>query len=222
VSGQDDGSELHFRTGISGRLARFFVARRAAGDPLDATIVLPCLIFLSLVRLNDLGRVDVRFVIAGLVIPACIAGCWIGVCLGNRGVGRAMLRSILVGAFEGAALVGLVKETVSQSEAFRNTVSLILLDFTCFWFFAMLAAAPRDIFIQTENEWQETAPRRALVHKIIRITLGAEDLKGVSTGIAATVWAIKRVGPFLLLAWTAWQFVGINPWVFFKSHVASG
>jgi hypothetical protein len=151
VSGQNDGSELHFRTGVMGRLARFFVARRAVGDPFDATVVLPCLIFLSLVRLSDLGRVDVCVVIAGLVIPASIAGCWIGVCLGIRGQGRAMLRGILVGAFEGAASVALVKETVSQPEALRNTINLIYLNSLFFWFFAMLASTPSDIFVVTEK-----------------------------------------------------------------------
>ena len=54
---QTDDAEPHFKVGVAGRLARFFIARRAAGDPFDATLVLPCVIFLALARLNDLGRV---------------------------------------------------------------------------------------------------------------------------------------------------------------------
>ena len=54
----------------------------------------------SLVWLNDLGRVDAGAVVARLVISACMAGCWMGACLGGRGVIRAMLKSILVGVQE--------------------------------------------------------------------------------------------------------------------------
>jgi hypothetical protein len=220
VSGQNDGSELHFRTGITGRLARFFVAQRAAGDPLDPTIVLPCLIFLILVRLNSLGRVDVRIVGAGLLTPACMAGCWMGLRLGINGQGRAMLRGILVGAFEGAAYVGLVKETVSQPEALKNTFNLMFINFGCFWVFAMLASTLSDIFSQTEQEWQETVPGRELIHKIVRITFALDDLKGVSTRIGLTVWAIRVLG-VLLLNWVASEF-GISPWPFDIGRMVSG
>src|SRR5215510_2970265 len=114
ASKQNTGSDLHFRTGVKGRLARSIVARRAAGDPFDATVVLPCLIFLTVVWLNQLGRVDDLFVVPALVIPALLAGGWIGVCLGDRGFVRAWLRGMLVGAVEGAALTGLIKEAISQ------------------------------------------------------------------------------------------------------------
>ena len=36
--------DLHYKTGLMGRLAQFFVGRRAAGDPYDETLVLPALI----------------------------------------------------------------------------------------------------------------------------------------------------------------------------------
>jgi hypothetical protein len=85
-------------------------------------------------RANDLGRVDDPFVWAGLLIPACLAGCWIGVCLGYRGVGRAMFRGILVGALEGAALIGLVKEAINQPEAIKWAVALMYLNSMLFWY----------------------------------------------------------------------------------------
>jgi hypothetical protein len=210
LSGPIDGSELHFRTGIRGGLARFFVARRMAGDSFDATVILPCLIFLLLVRLNDLGRVDAWTVVAGLVIPAGIAGCWIGVSLGGRALGRAMLRAILIGAFEGAASVALVKETVHQSEALINTFNLMYINFVVFFFFAMLASTPSDILTQTEAEWQKVVARQALIHRIIRIALGFEELKGVSTGIGLMVLAVRSL-PLLLAIWAAWKFWGISP-----------
>ena len=45
---QNDGSELHFRRGTRGKLARFILARHTAGDPFDATVVLPCVVLPSL------------------------------------------------------------------------------------------------------------------------------------------------------------------------------
>jgi hypothetical protein len=165
--------EPHFRVGVAGWLARFFVGRRAAGDPFDATLVLPCIIFLVLVRLNDLGRVDARALIAGLVIPASVAGFWIGAaCVGFRGVGRAMLRSVLVGAIEGAAFVALVKEVIDKPDALRNAVNLIYINLVFFWFFSMVSSMLSDILTQSEQEWQMVVERRARIRRSMQGVFG--------------------------------------------------
>jgi len=223
VSEQANGSELHFRTGVRGWLARLFVARRAAGDPGDTTVIAPCLIFLILVRLNDLGRVDVSVVIAGLLIPACLAGCWIGMCLGTRGQLRAMLRGFFVGALEGGASVVIVKEAVGQHEALTNTFNLMYLNFVCFWSFSMLASVPSDILTQTEDQWQIVLRRQKEILKVIRISLGAEELKGESTTTAIAVWIVKgllqyRVWLGLFAMWAAWKYYAIDTWAFFKNR----
>jgi hypothetical protein len=187
VRAQDRGSDLHFQTGIRGKLARFFVARRAAGDSVDATIVLPCLIFLTLVWLVDTGRINVSQSVTlrwGLFIPAGLAGCWMGVCLGGRGIGRAILRGILVGAFEGAAFPGLIKAAASQSDWLKLAVILMWANSLWFWIGAMFGSAPSDILIQTEEEWQKAAPRREFIRRIIRLALRLEDLKGESIPVA--------------------------------------
>jgi len=217
VSGESTSSDRHFQTGLSGLLARFFVARRAAGDPFDATVVLPCLIFVSLARLNDLGRADFRFVAVGLILPACMAGLWIGSSLGVRGIGRSMLRGILVGAFEGAAIVGIAKEGIAQAEALKNAFNLMYINFVFFWFFSLIVGITSDILIQTEQEWQSTAWRRTLAHKIFRLTFGLDDIKGVSTAIGLTVWAIRILVPMVVL----WEF-GISPWSYLKNRIGNG
>jgi hypothetical protein len=216
VSRLNTGSDLHFRTGVKGRLARFVVARRAAGDPFDATVVLPCLIFLTLVRLNELGRVDDPFVRAGLFIPACLAGCWMGVCLGYRGLGRAMLRGILVGAFEAAALTGLVKEAITQPKAIQWAVVLMYANAMVFWLGAFFAGGPCDILTVTEEKYQKAAPLRAKVRWIFNLVLGVEDIRGVPTGIGSLVRAIQVFGLPLLLALSYWLFGG-DPWAALKS-----
>jgi hypothetical protein len=222
VRAQDRGSDLHFRTGRRGKLARFFVARRAAGDPVDATIVLPCLIFLTLVWLVDTGRINVyQSVIfqCGLFIPAGLAGCWMGVCLGHRGIPRAMLRGILVGAFEGAAFPGLIKAAASQSDWLQLAVVLMWANSLWFWIGSMFSSGLSNIFTQTEEEWQKTVPRRAFISRIIKLTLKVEDLKGESIPVVILVHAIRRLWLPLLLTWAAWAFTGENPMTLLKDYL---
>lgn len=192
--------------------------RRAAGDPFDATVVLPCLVFLLLVRLNDLGRVGAWAVIAGLLIPACSAGCWLGVCLGGRALGRAMLRAILVGSFEGGGSVALMKETVHQPEALRYVFNLMYINFVLFFLFSMLGSLPSDILTQTEAEWRKIVARQALIHRIFRLALGLEEIKGVSTGIGLTVKAVQSF-PLFFAIWVAWKVFGISPGTIFKHRL---
>jgi hypothetical protein len=211
----DRDADLHYRTGVTGRLARFIVARRAAGDPFDATIVLPCLIFLVLVRLNEVGSVN-GFVWPGLFIPAALAGCWMGICLGERAAGRAILRGTLVGAFEGAALTGLVNEALSQPKLIGWAVILMWVNASCFWFGAVILGMASEILTTTEAEWQRVAPRRAKLHWIFRLVFKFDDIKGVPTGIGLLVRAIQFFGPALLAAYFLWV-LGYSPWVVFKS-----
>lgn len=163
----DENAELHFRTGLKGSLARFILARRAAGDPFDATVVLPCLVFLLSAHLVDTGRLGPWIVSAGLAIAASFAGCWIGICLGPRGVGRAMLRGILVGAFEGAGVVAIVNETVGQAEALRNAFILMWINSFLFSFASYVVGTASDILTVKEIDYQKGAPRRALIHTVI-------------------------------------------------------
>ena len=175
--------DLHFKTGLWGWLARFFVRLRAAGDPFDATLVLPCTIFLVLARLNDLGRVDARAVIAGLVIPASVAGFRIGAAYrGARGVNRAMLRSVLVGAIEGAAVVALVKEVINTPEALHNIFNLIYINFFFFWIFSTTSSTLSNVLTQSEQEWQIVVARRA------RIRRSMHGVVGFAQGVFAFAW----------------------------------
>jgi hypothetical protein len=211
--------DLHFKSGKMGRLARFFARRRAAGDPYDETLVLPALIVISVMRLNDLKRLDDWTVPAALIITGVTAGAWLGASLGVAGGIRVMLRSVLVGIFEAAGYAVLNGE-IDRHQGYLIAVELIYGNFIFFWLTHQLVYPVRDIALISEREWQETSPRRAMVHKVIRITLGAEELKGQSTGIAVTVWIIRLLVPLLASAWVSWTFFGVSPYAFLKSRVA--
>jgi hypothetical protein len=119
------------------------------------------MIFLGFALLNDRNYVGVPVVIAALVIPACWAGCWMGFCLGNRGVGRSILRGFFVGALEAGASIAVAKSVVKQPEALRDAFNLMYTNFICFWSFSTLASSPSEILTQTEDQWQTGSFRRS-------------------------------------------------------------
>jgi hypothetical protein len=196
-------AELHYRTGLKGRLARFFIWRRAAGDPYDETLVLPALIVIMVMRLNTLGRLDDWTVFATILATAALAGAWLGASLGPRGQFRAILRGISVGAIEaaGAALVYGSKLTVTA-----NSISnLIIINLYLFWLAFMIIGSMQGVALLTEKEWQEGRARRASLrqtggaklasfHNFVRLTVGARDLKGQDlTGQRTTVVLMVRI-----------------------------
>jgi hypothetical protein len=211
--------DLHFKTGKMGRLARFFARKRAAGDPYDETVVLPALIVIAVMRLNDLKRLDDWTVVAAVVLTAVWSGAWLGAALGFTAPFRVMLRGFSVGVIEAAAYAA-IQEKVTRSEAFHLMYQLTYLNFVLFWFPYQFVAMLQGIATVSEEQWHEGVPRRAWLHKVIRITLMTEDLKGESTGVALTVWAIRLLGPPVLVTWAAWAFFGVSPYAFVKSHLA--
>jgi hypothetical protein len=168
MSGEVRDAELHFKTGIKGWCARFFAKRRASRDPFDQTVVLPCIIFIVLARLNDLGRVDAWAVVAGLVIPASVAGLSIGACFGSPGQFRAMLRSVLVGGIEGAVSVVIAKETITKHDALLNAFNLIYINYVFFWICALISSLVSEAAIISEQQWQIGTPRRAFIMRVLR------------------------------------------------------
>ena len=104
----------------------------------------------------------------GLIIPASVAGLWIGACLGDRGIFRAMLRGVLVGAIEGAGSVAIMKETLTQNEALQHVLNLIYINALLFWFFSLISSAVSDITTISEQDWQTGTARRAFIKRVVR------------------------------------------------------
>jgi hypothetical protein len=213
--------DLHYKMGLMGRLARFFIWRRAAGDPYDETLVLPALIVIMVMRLNTLGRLDDWTVAATALATAALAGAWLGASLGPRGHLRAMLRGIAVGAIQAA---GFALVYGSKFVVTANTIAnIITVSLYLFWLAFMIIASIQGVAIITEKEWQEGRVKRASLqqvgrakpahfHNFIRLTVGAEDLKGQRTTVVLTVRMVRAVFSFTglvaLLAF-AGNFLGI-------------
>jgi hypothetical protein len=181
--------DLHFRTGVWGCLARFFVQRRAAGDPYDETLVLPSLIVLIVMQLSRTGRVGDWAVVAAMVVTGTIAAAWLTASIDAKF--RVVLRGISVGAIQAAASA-LVYGSTSPITG-KEIFDIIFVNYAIFFFVSIWISLIRDISLTTEKQWREG-------HKLIRIALKLDDLKGQSISVGVRVWIIRVIAPFLILA----------------------
>jgi hypothetical protein len=210
--------ELHFKTGLLGLLGRCFLRLRAAGDPLEQTLVLPPLIWLIFVRLNELGQVGISVAYPVLLLPASIAGIWLGASLGVAALFRIALRGVLVGAIEGAGYVALTSETLDKPHALRAIVQLIFINFFLYGFWGMLGGTIQSVAMASQAQWRASAARRAVMFKVLRISLFTQKLEGEGLLIAFAVLFVRSVAPILMLMWIANTFFGVSPGDFIRGH----
>jgi len=181
--------DRHFKTGRWGRLARFFVRQRAAGDPYEETLVLPALIVIITMKLNDLNWLDAWTVVAAVMVTGIMAGAWIAASLDPRTlrlVLRIFLRAISAGAIESAgyALVYAGKFKFSSAVA----ANFIIVNLMMYWISAIVVSIIHDYAVITETEWQAQRARLALLRNFI---LG-QSTDGALRSPQATIRAKRR------------------------------
>jgi hypothetical protein len=181
--------DLHFKTGGWGCLARFFVQRRAAGDPYDETLILPSLIVLIVMQLSRTGRVGDWAVVAAIMVMGTVAAAWLTASIGMKF--RVVLRGISVGALQAAAYALVCGPTSPMTG--RDIFNIIYINYTTFFFISIVVGILRDIGLSTEKEWQQS-------RKLIQIALKLDDLKGQTISVGVRVWIIRVIGSFLILA----------------------
>jgi hypothetical protein len=181
--------DLHFKTGRWGWLARFFVQRRAAGDPYDESLVVPSLIVLMVMQLSRMGRVGDWAVVAAVMVTGTIAAAWLTAAIGMRF--RVVLRGISVGAIQAASYALVYGSTfpITGKEIFN----FIFVNYTIFFFVSVVVGTIRNISFTTEKEWQQS-------RKLIGIALKLDDLKGQTISVGIRVWIIRIIVPFLIVA----------------------
>jgi hypothetical protein len=184
--------DLHFKTGLWGSLARFFVRLRAAGDPYDETLVLPALIVIITMKLNDSNRLEAWIVAAAIIVTGIAAGARLGASPNYRTFGfqlRIFLRAISAGAIESAgfALVYAGKFTYSSAIA----ANLVLINIWMYWLAAIIVSIIHDNAVITETEWQAGRARLALLRKFIlrQSTNGASRLPQATSGARPRHWS---------------------------------
>jgi hypothetical protein len=201
-----------------GLLGRSFLRLRAAGDPLEQTLVLPPLIWLIFVWLNEFGYVGIWVAYPALILPASIAGIWLGAGLGVAALFRIVLRGVLVGAIEGAGYVALTNETLDKPHALRATAQLMFINLFFYWFGATLGGTIQSFAMASQTQWAASAPRRALIFKVLRISLFTQKLEGEGLLIAFAVLIVRSAVPILVLMWIANTFFGVSLGDFLRGH----
>lgn len=145
--------DLHFKTGRWGWLARCFVRLRAAGDPYDETLILPALIVIITMKLNDLNWLDAWTVAVTVIATGIMAGAWLGASFGHREpfrlFSRIILRAISAGAIESAgyALVYAGKFKFSPAVA----ANLIMLNLMMYYLSGLVVSTIHDHAAITET-----------------------------------------------------------------------
>jgi hypothetical protein len=218
------GEALHFREGFLGGLARCIVRLRAAGDPFDQTLLLPPLILLVFVWLTETGKVGLWVTYPVLLLPPSIAGLWLGAVLGPEGLIRIMLRGMFAGAIGGGAYVAVMflastNETLDKQHALRDVVSMVVVNFLCFFFWGLMSATIADFASTSEAKWQALKPRRDYFAKVLRISLFMEKLEGQKLAVALGVLFCRGVLPILVTMWVSYVFFRVSPSEFIHGWV---
>lgn len=210
--------DLHYKTGKMGKVARFFVARRASGDPHEETVILPALIVTASLQLYEVKHFADWILFAVFVVTDVGAGMWAGICLGYSKLLRITLRSVSVSILE-AALISALNENISRSEAVKIAVTLWSLNIGLFWIGYLIGTTFGEIALTTEKQWQIGVIRRAKMYSVYRIVFGAEKLEGAEDSIVIAVWFIKYVFTPVAISYVAWALFGFDPKLYFQEYL---
>lgn len=209
--------DLHYQTGKMGKVARFYVARRAGGDPYEETVILPALIITASLQLYGVKHFADWILFGVFVIADVGAGVWAGVCLGYFKLLKIVLRVVSVSILE-AALLSALNDDMSRSEAVKTAVTLWGINLSLFVFGHVIGSTFGGIALVTEKQWQVGVLRRAKMYKVYRIVFGAEKLEGADDNIVIAVWLVKCVIPFLAMGCVAWA-LGVDPKLYIQKFL---
>ena len=66
----------------------------------------------------------------------------------------------------------------------------VLIGMNLFFYGYIYAGVLSEIFLTTEAQWIKGAPRRRVIHKIVRVAMKTEKLEGLPTEQAMIVYAL--------------------------------
>jgi hypothetical protein len=208
--------QLHFRTGIMGSIAAFFVARRASGFPsYDETVVLPAVAIIALMRLYDRHRIGFLVGEIGVVVVPLGAGLWLGAYFGPTL--RSGLRGALTGVVVGAGYAAL-NGTLDRQQYRIIAGQFVAINYFFYFFGSLFIGVFREFAVTSESDWQYTAPRRARGYKLYRTLAQAEKLEGAPNSIVIAYWTIKIALWLIPSAWLAYQ-LGLNPFILIQNKL---
>jgi hypothetical protein len=210
--------QFRFTKGLAGWLARFYIRRRQGRDPFDETLILPSILSVIALRLNEVGTLSDLQSFLIYAFSVFFSGVYLGFSVGGVGNLRAALRGFAIGAIISSAYSAL-SATLSRSQALELSANIVYLSYVFFWFGHLLSAMVGDFVTVSKDDWDAAAPRRAWLAKYARAILGGEEGKDLSTPMLLSVRATQIFGPPAALAWLSWVFLDVNPIVTIKDQL---
>jgi len=192
---QQDRTKLHFQTGLMGWLARFFSAAEKTGDPYEETVILPAFVSLAALFLAEQHRIsDVTAVVVSFG-SLFLAGAWLGSAWPLSRNLRVVLRGMSVGVLVSIGVATLTNIVADKSQMRSFATSITQAAMMLFWGGHVIVGSIRSIALVPEEDWQQTAPRRAWIGQVVRMTLKIRKLED------ATIWQSVAVHALWKLPW---------------------
>ncbi|KXV50841.1 hypothetical protein AD944_03900 [Acetobacter tropicalis] len=82
------------------------------------------------------------------------------------------------------------QETLTLMAWPRVLAESVLIGMNLFFYGYLYAGVLSEIFLTTEAQWIKGAPRRRVIHKIVRVAMKTEKLEGLPTAQAMIVYAL--------------------------------
>ena len=157
---------FHFKNGMMGRLATFFVRAAKRPEPIEETIVAPVMFSVASILLAANGKIPVQAVVPLLVLITLLAGAWFGAMRGLDGSPRGAIRGLFVG---GLIAIGayISASRIETSVGWPKLAGLLIYLVTgIYWCGHVVAGSVRDLCLITEQQWQAGASRRTWVSRV--------------------------------------------------------
>ncbi|GAA09358.1 hypothetical protein ATPR_2362 [Acetobacter tropicalis NBRC 101654] len=187
---------LYFKGAVTGRIARFFEIFRTQKHVGLKTFWLPLLLCFAAYAAAERAIISAEMAVYFYAFTVLLAGIRRGLA---EGFTKPVLPVVQGGAIGALSIVFLAlshpflsvhQETLTLMAWTRVQAESVLIGMNLFFDGYVYAGGLSEIFLTTEAQWIKGAPRRRVIHKIVRVAMKTEKLEGLPTAQAMIVYAL--------------------------------
>ncbi|OUI87016.1 hypothetical protein [Acetobacter tropicalis] len=187
---------LYFKGAVTGRIARFFEIFRTQKHVGLKTFWPPLLLCLAAYVVAERAIISAEMAVYLYAFTVLLAGIGRGLA---EGFTKPVLPAVQGGAIGALGIAFLVlshpflsvhQETLTLMAWAKILAESVLIGMNLFFYGYIYAGALSEIFLTTEAQWIKGAPRRRVIHKIVRVAMKTEKLEGLPTAQAMIVYAL--------------------------------
>ncbi|MBM9400814.1 hypothetical protein JUN65_04355 [Gluconacetobacter azotocaptans] len=184
-------SDLHFKEGLVGKLARWMKSiepKRGWSDNFQIAAIIAIVgAFCTVCR----AQWSVEVPIAAFLFWSTLAGATYGLDRGGPEIVGPMVRGLAVGGATAALLHTMLPDLAGPQQWAAMAGTMMIISMYVFFFASFFASITREFLLVTEAQWAVGVRRRAKMRTVWRIHAGAEKLEGQPDGIIALLYAAK-------------------------------